>query len=337
MEPAGVRNAGGGAGMRLLARCAMALVMTGATAIAAPLELVRTIPLPGVKGRIDHLAFDVKGGRLFVAALGNDTVEVIDTRASSVRTLRGFGEPQGVLFAAGSNRAFVANGSADRVDVLDGSTLAPLAHIDRMADADNVRHDDAARQVVVGYGDGALRFLDEASGETAYEVELPAHPESFQLEKRGTRAFVNVPASRSVVVIDRATRKAIATWETAGASANFPMALDEDEHRLYVGARSPPLLLAYDSSSGQVVAKVAIGRDTDDVFVDGPRKRIYVVCGEGRVDVVRRDEAGHYAVEASVPTAPGARTGLFVPDQDRLYVAAPARGSSAARILVYRP
>ena len=319
-----------------IARWGLALLAASAGAIAAPLDLVATIPLLGVTGRIDHLAVDVHGGRLFVAALGNDTVEVVDTRASSVHTLRGFGEPQGVLFATGSNRVFVANGGADRVDVLDGSTLAPLKRIGGLADADNVRHDAAARQVVVGYGGGALRFLDEASGETAYEVKLPAHPESFQLERQGTRVFVNVPGAHAVVVADRATRRIVATWETAGASANFPMALDEDEHRVLVGARSPPLLLAYDSTSGRLAAKVAIGHDTDDVFVDARRKRVYVVCGEGRVDVVRRDGAGGYAVEAAVPTAPGARTGLFVPEEDRLYVAAPARGSSTARLLVYR-
>ena len=314
---------------------AVALMMAAAGAFAAPLERVGTIALPGVKGRIDHLAVDVKGHRVFVAALGNGTVEVVNTRDASVRTLRGFGEPQGVLFVPGS--VFVANGSAGRLDVLDASTLAPLKHVDPLADADNVRHDMAARQAVVGYGSGALRFVDEARGDTAYEVRLPGHPESFQLEQQGTRAFVNVPDAHAVVVVDRATRNVVARWDTAGASANFPMALDEREHRLFVGTRSPPLLLSYDTSSGQVVAKVAIGHDADDVFVDGRRKRVYAVCGEGRIDVVRRDGADHYAVEASVPTAPGARTGLFVPEEDRLYVAAPARGSTGARLLVYRP
>lgn len=323
--------------MRRGARWAVAMIMTSASAIAAPLERVGTIPLPGVKGRIDHLAVDVTGHRVFVAALGNDTVEVVDTRDSSVHTLRGFGEPQGVLFVAGSNRLFVANGSADRLDVLDASTLAPLKHLDKLADADNVRYDPARRQAVVGYGNGALRFVDETRGETAYEIRLPGHPESFQLEQHGPRAFVNVPDVHAVVVVDRTTRDVVARWNTAGASANFPMALDENEHRLFVGTRSPPLLISYDTSSGQVVEKLAIGHDTDDLFIDGPRKRVYVVCGEGRVDIVRRDGAGRPALEASVPTAPGARTGLFVPEEDRLYVAAPARGTSPARLLIYRP
>lgn len=290
-----------------------------------------TIALPGVKGRIDHFAVDIAGRRLFVAALGNGSVEVLDIeRNRREASLPGFGEPQGLLFE--NERLYVANGSGNRLDILDGRTLSPIAHVEELDDADNVRYDAAARTVIVGYGTGALRVL----GADGSDIPLPGHPESFQLESNGRRIFVNVPTARQVAVVDRSLRRVIATWPTARAGGNFPMAFDEAGQRLFVGARSPATLLVYDTVSGKQVAALRIGGDTDDLFFDAQRKRIYVICGEGRVDVLRQDTPDRYSLEGSRGTAHGARTGLFVPSLDRLYVAAPADGSSPARVLVFR-
>jgi DNA-binding beta-propeller fold protein YncE len=301
------------------------------------LEPVTTIEMPGVKGRIDHLSIDLKRHRLFVAALGNDTVEVLDVeRHRHERSLPGFGEPQGVLYLADQDRLYVANGTGDRLDILDGNSFASIKRIAKLADADNVRYDAAAAKVVVGYGKGGLQILDPGSGEAAGDIRLPAHPESFQLERNGSRIFVNVPDARQVAVVDRSKRAITATWEVPGARANFPMTLDEAARRLFVGARSPALMLVYDTGSGKVVAKVPIGGDTDDLFFDDKRKRVYVICGEGRVDVFRQDDADHYSQIGTVKTAARARTGLFVPEEGRLYVAAPALDNTPARILVYR-
>jgi DNA-binding beta-propeller fold protein YncE len=295
-----------------------------------------TIELPSVKGRIDHFGVDAKRHRLFVAALGNDTVEVVDVQSGRrERSLAGFGEPQGILYVPGADRVFVANGSADRVDILDGNSLARIRSIPDLGDADNVRYDASANRVWVGYGKGALRALDPASGDTAADIRLPGHPESFQLETRGARIFVNVPTAGQVAVVDRAKGAVVGRWDVP-ARANFPMALDEAGKRLFVGARQPAVLLVYDADSGKVVARVPIGEDTDDVFFDAARKRVYVVCGGGRVDVLRQDGPDHYAREGSVRTATRARTGLFVADQATLYVAAPASGGAPAKLLAYR-
>jgi len=145
-----------------------------------------------------------------------------------------------------------------------------------------------------------------------------------------------VPDARQVVVVDRAKRAVTAAWEVPGARSNFPMALDEAGRRLFVGARSPAVLLAYDTASGRMVAKLPIGGDTDDLFFDAERKQVYVICGEGRVDVLRQDDPDHYSQTGTIKTAPRARTGLFVPEEGRLYVAAPAVDGAPARILVYR-
>jgi len=319
---------------------ALALAMTLPSTYGADvqaLESVATIQLPAVKGRIDHLSVDLKRHRLFVAALGNNTVEVVDTEHHRhEKTLPGFEEPQGVLYLPEPDRLYVANGNGERLDILDGNSFASVKRITKLADADNLRFDAGAGKVVLGYGKGALQMLDPGSGEAAGEIRLPAHPESFQLERNGSRIFVNVPDARQVAVVDRSKRAVTAAWDVPGARSNFPMTLDEAGRRLFVGARSPALLLVYDTDSGKVVAKASIGGDTDDLFYDGKRKRVYVICGEGRVDVLRQDDADHYSLIETVKTAARARTGLFVPEEGRLYVAAPALDNAPARILVYR-
>ena len=297
---------------------------------------IADITMPGVKGRIDHFGADAKRHRLFVAALGNDTVEVLDLNARKrERSLDGFGEPQGILYAPDTNRVFVANSSANRVDILDAESLALVGHVTGLEDADNVRYDAQARKVYVGYGRGALRVLDATTGAPAGDIALPGHPESFQLEKKGPRIFVNVPTAGRISIADRAKQTVIGSWSVP-AVANFPMALDEAGRRLFVGTRAPALLLVYDIDSGRVVAKLPIGGDSDDLFYDGTRKRVYVVCGEGRVDVLRQDDPDHYTLEGTMNTAPRARTGLFVPEDDTLYVAAPASGAMPARVLAYK-
>lgn len=315
---------------------AILLTCMAMTAHAADdLVLEATIPMPGVKGRIDHLALDGARHRVFVSALGNGSVEVVDPRRRTA-SVAGFAEPQGIAYIAASDRVFVANGDGDRVDVLDGPTLKVVKRIDGLADADNVRYDVSAATVLVGYGRGALAILDAASGDVMGRIALPGHPESFQLERGGHRVFVNVPSAGKVVVVDRVRRTVSASWDLHDAARNFPMALDEGARRLFIGARSPAVLLVLDADSGQEVARVAIGGDTDDVFYDAARKRIYAICGEGRIDVVRQESSDRYARAASIDTAPGARTGLFVPEASRLYVAAPASGDTPARLLVFR-
>ncbi|TMH43113.1 MAG: hypothetical protein E6H56_03905 [Betaproteobacteria bacterium] len=315
----------------------LAFVLPSGPQAADVLEPAATIDLPSVKGRIDHFGVDLKRQRLFVAALGNDTLEVVDLKPGRrERSLGGFGEPQGVLYLPEFNRIFVANGSANRVDILDGTSLTRIKAVEGLNDADNVRYDAGERTVYVGYGNGALRALDPATGDSSGDIRLAGHPESFQLEARGTRIFVNVPPAPHIAVVDRTKRAVVATWDVPGAESNYPMALDESGRRLFVGARKPAVLLVYDIDSGKVVAKQAIGGDTDDIFFDPKRKRLYVICGAGRIDIVRQDDPDHYSMESTVRTAPRARTGLFVPEEGQLYVAAPAIGTSPARLLTYR-
>jgi DNA-binding beta-propeller fold protein YncE len=315
-----------------------ALLVATAAASAAPLELETTIPLPGVNGRIDHLAADAGGQRLFVAALGNNTVEVIDLKAAKrVRSLAGFHEPQGLAWLPEFNRLVAANGGGGKCDILDGSTFEPVKNVNFGDDADNVRYDAKAKRVYVGYGKGGLGIISAGDGSKAGEIKLAGHPESFQLEKNGSRIFVNVPGTQQVAVVDREKNSVVATWPLKEARANFPMALDEANARLFIGCRAPAKLVVLDSKTGRVVATAGIDGDTDDLFYDAKRKQIYVVCGAGVIDVFRQESADAYSALGKVQTAAGARTGLFVPDLDWLFVAVPHRGGQGAEVRVFKP
>jgi DNA-binding beta-propeller fold protein YncE len=323
---------------RAIGFIALGLLSIGFAAMAEqnpPLRAVQTIPLSGVEGRIDHLAFDVKGQRLFVAALGNNTVEVIDLRAGKrVHTITGLHEPQGVGFIPESNQLFVANAKGGACDIFDAASFKRVKSVKFSDDADNVRYDASAGRVYVGYADGALGAIDAASGERRGDIKLDGHPESFQLEKSGPRIFVNIPTAQKIAVVDRAKATVVASWKVE-ARDNFPMALGEDHHRLFVAARKPAKLLVFDTESGRVVATLDAPGDADDVFYDAAKRRIYVSGGEGVIGVFQQKDADHYEATGKIATAAGARTSLFVPELRRLYLAVPHRGSQGAEIRVY--
>jgi DNA-binding beta-propeller fold protein YncE len=300
------------------------------------LTQVQTIPLDGVEGRIDHFGLDAKGKRLFVSALGNDTVEVVDLAAGKVtQHIRNLRAPQGIGFAPESNRLAVANDQDGSCRLYDGTSLQHTATIDLKDDADNVRYDDASRQFWVGYGEGGLAEIDPESGKQIMNVKLGAHPESFQLETKGKRIFVNVPNAGYIAVVDRESGTVIGKFTPTEAGANFPMALDEADHRLFVGCRRPAKLLVLDTETGKTVASLDIVGDTDDLFYDAANKRLYVSGGEGRVTVISQTSADIYDVAGQVATAPGARTSFFVRETGRLYVAVPHRGAQKAELRVF--
>jgi len=300
------------------------------------LRQVRAIPLPNVEGRIDHMSVDVQTQRLFVAALGNNTVEVVDLRAGKrLTSITGLREPQGVFFVPKENKLFVANGDDGTCRVFDGSSYKLLQTVHFQSDADNVRYDATPNQIYVGYGEGTLGVLDAASGKMLAETALPAHPESFRLEESGPRIFVNLPnANHTIAVVDRAKRSVIATWQLE-AQANFPMALDEADHRLLVVTRRPPLLVVLNTESGKQVASYPTVGDADDAFYDAAHKRVYVSGGEGFIDVFDQDGPDDYKPSSRIPTASGARTSLFVPELNRLYLAVPHRANQKAEIRIY--
>ncbi|HEV2387246.1 MAG TPA: hypothetical protein VGS20_08325 [Candidatus Acidoferrales bacterium] len=307
---------------------------------AEPLRLVQSVPLPGVQGRIDHFDVDVAGRRLFMSALGNNTLEVFDLRASKlVHTIRGLREPQGVTYAPESNRIFVANGDDGTCRMYDGSTFQLLNTVHLSSDADDTRYDPATRRVYVGYGDApdaGLAVLDGTTGRLLETIRLPAHPESFQLAESGPQIYVNIPeAGNLVAVVDRNQRKIVARWTLGGAQDNFPMALDEADHRLLIGCRSPAEVLVLATRSGEIIARVPAVAHADDMWYDAARKRIYVSGGAGSITVVAQQDLTHYRAIAQVKTQAGGRTSCLAPRLDRFYLGVSAGMGRPAELRIY--
>jgi hypothetical protein len=326
--------------LRLLLPALFMTLNANVRAEAPALQLERTIPLPKVMGRIDHMAIDLARKHLFVAELGNNTVDVIDLASGkAVHRIEGLKEPQGVGYAPKGDVIAVANAGDGSVRLFRGENFAPLGTAALGDDADNIRLDASSGQFVVGFGAGGLAVLDPASGSVLAQTKLSAHPEGFQLDSAARRAFVNVPGAHEIAIVDLATARQVASWPMPDLRANFPMARENSGMSLAVVFRSPARLILLDAQTGAVQANLPTCRDADDVFFDSKRNRIYISCGEGSVDVFQRGAAGYHSL-AHIKTASGARTSLFVPELDRLFVAARAGffgfGSDAA-ILVLRP
>jgi hypothetical protein len=305
-----------------------------------PLVLTEAIPTPGVQGRFDHFGFDGKN-QLFVAALGNNSVEVIDISARlRAHTISGIPNPQGVAYAPDTKKLFVAS-SKGKLRIYAGENFDLVKEIDFHGDVDNLRYDAGTHRVYVGFGEdetGAIGMVDAASNERLQEeYKLGAHPESFQLESAGPNIYVNLPDLKQIAVINRKTG-AIARWPLT-LEHNFPMALDEADHRLFVATHEPARLAVFDTNSGHVVAELPCVQDADDVYYDFGRKRIYIPGGEGYISVFQQTDADHYQLLAKVPATLGARTaGYFGKGRkgfDRFFLGVPARADHGAEIWIY--
>ena len=264
------------------------------------------ITLTKVEGRMDHMSIDVKGQRLFATAFDNHTLEVIDLKTGrQVHTITNLDEPQGAYYDPATNRLFEANGGDGTVKIFDGTAFQLLQTVTLDLDADNVRYDVRSKHIVVGFGGekflagkvarpgggGALAILD-LMGKKIGEIPMDAHPESFQLEKTGTRVFVNVPDHQEVEVADLVKANVLVRWPVT-CTTNFPMALDEAHHRLFVGCRMPARLAVFDTETGKIVASTSIVEHTDDLFFDVSKDRIYIL-GEGFIEAWQEKDPDHY-------------------------------------------
>lgn len=310
---------------------------------SAPLVLVQIIPIPGVSGRFDHMGVDNNRGRVFAANYGNDSVEVIEpARGIQVHTIKeGFIKPQMAVYLPDMNRIVVSSEGDGSCKVFDADTYKLIDTVKYSDDADQLRYDPAAKRVYVAYGDEAESAIGVFDATTSKKIgtdfKLGAHPESFQLEEKGPKIFVNLASISQIAVIDRNTGK-IDKWKLQTAGTNFPMALDEADRRLFVGARKPARLLVLDMDSGKEIASLPGAIDTDDMSWDPDRKRIYVTSGEGYIFVYQQIDPDRYERIAKIPTAIGARTSAYtgqVRKHNSFYLAVPARAGRGAEMWVY--
>jgi DNA-binding beta-propeller fold protein YncE len=325
--------------------CLTALICAGIVALSlsdvlaepggSVLQLEAKIPLGNVTGRIDHMAADLVRHRLIVAELGNDTIGVVDFDAKKVvHRIDDLKEPQGVAYIQMNDSLYVANAGDGSVRVFGGPDYSPSGRIDLGADADNIRVDAASGQLFIGYGKGGIGVIDPRSKSKIKAFPLKAHPESFQLDPAKRRLFVNLPSVRAIAVLDASTGQEQASWPLRHGG-NFPMALDHERQLALVVFRNPAKFAAFNLETGSLVAEVDTCGDADDVFIDTKRKQIYITCGAGFIDILKADDP-KYSRVVQIPTVPGARTGLFISEIDRLFVGVRANSGEPAAIWVYR-
>jgi DNA-binding beta-propeller fold protein YncE len=263
-------------------------------------------------------------------------VEVVDLRTGKLtRPLTGCSQPQGLLFLAKPNLLYVASGDRGVVKVYDGATGRALKTLGSLPNAHHLRFDPEANRVYVGFGEGAMGIINPVTGVHTATLRLLGHPEAFEIEPGGSRVFVNVPKTHQVAVLDRPTQSLLEAWLLPGLEGNHALALDETHRRLYVACHTPAQLAVLDTATGTVVGQLPIGTDCDDVFVDARRDRVYAVCGEGVVCTFQRSGATLEPLPEPTRTAPGARTGCFVPEWSELFVAVPRAEGRDAEIRRY--
>jgi DNA-binding beta-propeller fold protein YncE len=304
-----------------------------------PLQLEEEIPVPGVAGRLDHFTADTKRKRLFVSALGNNSLEVIDTFAGRViHSIKGLAQPQGPVYVPAVDKLYVANAEDGKVRVYDGAAYTLRKTIDFGVDPDNMRYDEASKTVFVGFGqeDGGIGMIDPKADERVGRVyKTGGHPESFQVEASGGHIYVNVPDAGNVVEAFDRESGAMTKWPLKGLRANYAMALDEENHRLFTITRKAPMMVVLNTETGNEVTRLRAAGECDDVYFDASRKRIYVIGAEGFISVFQENDPDHYELLASVPSGIGIRTGYFFTRRDRFYVGVPAKGNEPAQVWTY--
>jgi hypothetical protein len=301
------------------------------------LILQKEIALPGVKGRIDHIDINVKDQVAYIAALGNNTLEVVDLKNGKVTgSIAGLDEPQGVGYIPKHQEILIANGGTGECGFYNAITLKKAGSIKLADDADDVRYDADEDKIYVGYGSGGISIIDAASHKLVGDIKLPAHPESFQLDPKANKLWVNLPGSGMVGVADLKQLKLMAKWSKLLPRANFPMAYDEAQHRIIVGYRVPAKLIIYDSETGKEIFSAPMVGDVDDLYWDAKNKQIYISGGGGAVDIFKQISDASYKQIANIKTRNGARTSLLVPELGLFLIAARPDGDKPAALLVYK-
>lgn len=311
---------------------------------SGPLRPVQTIALPNVSGRIDHFTADVRDRRLFISALGNHTVEVVDmARDKWMRSLPGVQKPQGECYVVPLGKLFTADGAAGNVRVYRGSDLRLLTTVPLDLGPDAEDYDPTTRRLYVGYGGedagksyGELGIIDAVSDKHIGDIRIAAHPGAILVGRPGRTIYITVPKTQEISQIDASTGRIDATWKSKEGSP-VSLAFDASGDRLFVGTRKPAEVEVFDASSHRWIGSLPSVGLMDGLFYDAAHRRIYASGGDGEVAVYQQLSADRYQQLASVPTGPNARTSLWVARLSRYFVAVPAGAGRRAELLDFEP
>ena len=301
------------------------------------LKLEKEIALPSVKGRIDHMDINLKARIVYVAALGNNSLEAVRlTDGKIIHSIKGLDEPQGVGYIPQRQEIIVANGGSGDCYFYNANSFEKVGTIHLSSDADDIRYDSASKRIYIGYGEGGIAVIDADTHKQIGDVKLPAHPESFQIDKKLNLLFVNLPNAHMVASVDLTRMQIINKWVRNVPTANFPMALDEMNHRVIIGYRHPARLVVLDGKTGKEISINTMVGDADDLYYDGQTAEVYVSGGDGYINIFRQSGADTYKQIANILTRSGARTSLFVPQLKVFVLAARAQSGKPAGLLIYK-
>lgn len=299
-------------------------------------QLIKTISLPHVSGRIDHLSIDLKNHRLFISALGYNSILVLDLKTEKIiHHISGLEHPQGVLYIPKQNKLFVSTAGDGKLFIYNADNYQLEKTIDFGEDADNLRYDSASGIVYVAYGSGGIGLVDAKNNRLVKKIPLDDHPEAFSINRQDSLIYANIPDARELVTINLKTGKVINKTSFISDFGNFPMAMDSVHHRLFVGYRFPSRLKVFDSRTMKTITTLKIDHDADDIYYDTQKKQLYISCGGGYLEVIRQENPDTYKLQDRIKTAEGARTSLYVPQQKYFYLAVPKSGHNSAQIRIY--
>ena len=308
----------------------------------APLALSSTIPLRGVADKFDHFAIDLSGKRLFAAATGNHSVEVINLTSSKVeQSISGLGKPHGLAWVAATSSLYVADGSLAELRWYQGNPLKLAGALKLSDDADDMVYSESAQQLYVGHGGSntanpaRIAIVDTSTFNLKANIAVVSHPEALDINPSGNRVFANIAGAGEVAVVDASSDAVDVHWKLTNAADNVPMAYDSVQNVLYLATRNPAMVIALDASTGAELSRLPVAKGADDLFFDRGEHRIYVICGAGEVDVYQIDNKKVLHAAGTIATEPGAKTGLFVASQSKLYVGIPATANHLSEIRVY--
>jgi WD40 repeat protein len=299
------------------------------------LTLSSKIIMLKVSGRIDHISYDAVNHLAFIAALGNNTVEVVNINTKEViHTITGLHEPQGLIYIPSLKRLVVANGDNGDCVFFDVPTYIQAGTVHLKDDADNIRYDTTSHLLYAGYGNGGIAVIDANSMKQVADIVLDDHPESFQLSEKHNRIYINVPGANEIEVAELSTNKIIAKWKNTIASSNFPMSLDEENNRLFIGCRIPAILQMINMETGKDLSAISCSGDADDVFYNSSDSLVFVSAGKGFIDVFKTN--GKELVQINhIKTNNGARTSLLLNSEKKFLLAVPAHTGSPAALWNY--
>ncbi len=328
----------------LLLTFVFAFALTVISQTAPPLELARTIPMPGITGRFDSFGVDVKGRRLFVTPLDHKTVEVYDLKTGNlIHSIPGIEKAHAVLYRGDLDEIFVTDGPAGSLKIFKGDKYEFVRAVEPLAAPDGVLYDKATHYLyIITGGENAkldyslIAIVDTDKAKNLGDIRIDGGTmEEMRLEKSSARLFVVNREKNRIEVIDRKKRTIIISWPLTLGKVPVGLAIDESSHRLFVGCRSE-VMVVVDSASGKEITSVPISKGIDGMIFDPATKRIYSEANTGAIDVYEEVDADHYRSLGATPIGTPAKPGLLVPELNRYFVAVPNHDNVDAAILEYK-